>query len=226
MVVDLISFIDKKGRICQNFNGRTYRLYGKEKYLSTGIKKKWIRLHIAVWLHFGGTIKDGYDIHHKDGNKINNFPHNLEQKKVFDHRSAHFKKFIKDNPVWFKKFNSDGIKAASKWSKTKEGQKFRRDHYYKVLAKHNSYLHSRTVQKNCDFCGKPYKTTPVAASEARFCSNNCKSAWRRKQGTDNVQKVCITCGKEFTVNKYAKKVNCSRACSAKYAYKQRCEPLI
>lgn len=64
----------------------------------------------------------------------------------------------------------------------------------------------------CEHCGKTF--TAVANGSNCFCSNKCKSAWRRKAGLDNVEKTCVVCGKTFVANKYDKGKCCSRACSA------------
>lgn len=39
-----------------------------------------------------GPRSDGYEVHHKDGNKENNLPENLEYRTVHDHRSEHAQK--------------------------------------------------------------------------------------------------------------------------------------
>jgi len=43
---------------------------------SSGIKRS-VRLHRLVYSYFYGDIPDGYEIHHKDNNKLNNHPSNL-----------------------------------------------------------------------------------------------------------------------------------------------------
>lgn len=42
-------------------------------------------LHRAVWTHHNGPIPAGYDVHHRDGNKQNNDPANLECLPKADH---------------------------------------------------------------------------------------------------------------------------------------------
>lgn len=48
----------------------------------------------------------------------------------------------------------------------------------------------------------------------KFCSNNCKSAYRRKSGVDNEERICKICGEIFITNKYSKAKVCSKKCSA------------
>lgn len=62
-------------------------------YLSCGLsigihkKMKFIRINVLVYQTFIGEITNGYDVHHKDHNKLNNFVENLcliEHKKHSD----------------------------------------------------------------------------------------------------------------------------------------------
>ena len=53
-------------------------------------------------------------------------------------------------------------------------------------------------------CGEEFESTQA---NTKFCSNNCKSKYRRMEGTDNVEAECVVCGKKFVKNKYSKKEN-------------------
>jgi endogenous inhibitor of DNA gyrase (YacG/DUF329 family) len=66
------------------------------------------------------------------------------------------------------------------------------------------------VKKECLVCGESFENI----KHTKFCSNNCKSAHRRKLGVDNVDRKCAQCGCIFSVNKYKKVKFCSRKCSA------------
>lgn len=46
-------------------------------------------LHRDVWEHHNGPIPTGYEIHHRDHDKSNNAPSNLELVKVRPHRKHH-----------------------------------------------------------------------------------------------------------------------------------------
>ena len=64
----------------------------------------------------------------------------------------------------------------------------------------------------CVVCGKEFEA--INNGQNRFCSNKCKSKWRRDSGVDNETRICKHCGKEFVANKYSKTKFCSRKCSS------------
>jgi hypothetical protein len=208
---ELETFIGPNGLPTQLFNGSVYQLFPSDpRYFQKGSHQ---RLHVAVWSFYNKQKPPkGYHVHHKDDNKHNNSPSNLELKKAGEHISHHTQRRIKDDPGWFQDLAKKGQAGAAKWSKTPEGHAFRRKHAEDVLFKYHDHLFKREVFKKCDQCGKEYITTNLSAINARFCSNNCKSQWRRLAGIDNVDKICISCGSGFRSNKYAKRKYCSRKC--------------
>ena len=103
---------------------------------------------------------------------------------------------------------------AKEWHRSKEGSNWHKKHWHKSLGK---YL-KETEEKKCLNCGKQFKTN---VSHSKFCSNACKSAYRRKSGIDNEKRTCVICGKEFEANKYSKKKTCSRKCATKLIVKNR-----
>lgn len=180
-------------------------------YLNSTIRK---RLHRYVWKYHNGEIPEGYHIHHKDLDKSNNNINNLELVESNKHQIIHGReRFLRDKE-WFKRFNKKGRKAAKKWHKSKEGRKWHKEHYEKVK---NELRQEEEFE--CCVCGKNYKA--VSNGNNKFCSNKCKSKWRRDQGLDDVKRECVICGKEFKVNKYTKTKTCSSSCASKLAYKNR-----
>lgn len=189
------------------FNGLKFTRDDKTGYyLNSTIRK---RLHRYVWEYFNGPIPAGHHIHHKDGDKNNNNIENLVLVKHSKHVRLHgilnsmdseWLEWARDN------MNKKARPAASKWHSSEEGKEWHRKHYNKMKDK----LHAK-VTKVCDYCGKEYEGLP--RKTARFCSNKCKSAWRRKVGLDNETRTCAYCGKEFKTNKYSKTKCCSKSCS-------------
>lgn len=53
---------------------------------------KWIQYARYVWEKHKGPIPPGYDVHHKDENKLNDIIENLELLTRSEHTTAHAKK--------------------------------------------------------------------------------------------------------------------------------------
>lgn len=70
------------------YKGLLYKKTDKYYYRS-GKHCRVIYLHREVYEDFYGEIPKGYVVHHKDGNKINNSPDNLEIIKRGDHSRLH-----------------------------------------------------------------------------------------------------------------------------------------
>jgi group I intron endonuclease len=79
----------------------------------------------------------------------------------------------------------------------------------------------KNIQATCTYCGKEYMVaaTHTSVSDNKFCTKVCQSRWRRASGLDNEDRICVICGKTFSVNKYDKTKCCSRSCGAKLKLK-------
>lgn len=62
-------------------------------YYKGSVNGKTTRLHVYLYSKYVGEIPEGYHIHHKDGNTLNNSLDNLE----CVHRSEHIKKHLYEN---------------------------------------------------------------------------------------------------------------------------------
>jgi len=58
--------------------------------------------HVMVWEASNGPIPEGFDIHHKDGNKLNNDLSNLECISKLDHKREHSGCYKNDRDEWIK----------------------------------------------------------------------------------------------------------------------------
>lgn len=217
MVNELETFIGPNGLPTQIFQGKIYQLHPYDpRYFQISTA---CRLHVVVWSFYnGGKPPKKHHVHHKDENKHNNHPSNLELKSSSEHIRGHTAQRIKDDPEWFQDLAKKGQTGAAKWSKTPEGRAFRQKHAQEVLFQYHEHLFKREVEKNCEVCGNKYVTTNLSAINSRFCSNNCKSQFRRDSGVDDVSRTCAHCSNPFTVNKYMKTKYCSRSCAAEHQW--------
>jgi len=193
------------------FNGLKFRRDKKTGYyLNSSIHK---RLHVYVWEYFNGEVPNGYQVHHKKGKQNNDIEY-LEPLTQKEHMKLHGETETDERKEWKRNNLKENVRPkASEWHKSEEGREWHKKHFEqfkdKIFTKHI---------KVCDYCKKKYETTQ---DSSRFCSNKCSSAWRRKEGLDNVKRTCIYCGEEFGINKYAKTETCSRSCASKIAYQNR-----
>jgi hypothetical protein len=192
--------VQKISETIQKFDGISYYRCGPY------FQRKGVRLHRKVWEMHNGPIPPDCDVHHIDGNKANNDIENLQLLPRTEHHSKHMGEPKR------KEQSRQGIKkaidAAREWHGTADGFDFHSRHAkaYWEKAEMRTYT--------CTCCGKQFQSRSVYGSGINtFCSNNCKSAWRRRHGIDNVTRQCPVCGKSFAANKYSKTVCCSSECA-------------
>lgn len=190
------------------FNGRTYRLDKRTGYYlasrDTDGKRK--RLHIAVWEHHNGAVPEGHHIHHLDHDKSNNEITNLQCLTVHDHLSLHAQSLTEEQLERKRKNLIDNaIPKASEWHRSEAGRKWHKEHGAKC------WEGIEPLDYECTYCGAAFKSRNRYSSKSnRFCSNKCKTAYRRKMGYDDITIKCEICGEEFTANKYQKRTKCPK----------------
>lgn len=162
-----------------------------------------IRAHRWVWISVHGIIPKGYHIHHKNENKSDNRIENLE----LIEQGRHYRHHYTEEKRQFSRELVEKIRPLTKeWHRSEEGIAWHK--YHAAKCKFGNW---EPLKYTCQCCSKEYLSKK--RSNSRFCSNNCKSKWRRDQGIDNVKIKCLNCGNEFEANKYAKRKYCSRKCS-------------
>lgn len=175
------------------------------------------RLHQYIWMRENGKIPKGCHIHHKDHNKKNNSLENLELIDGKKHMKLHTDEKMNDNKhlEWLREnINKNARPKAIEWHKSKEGLEWHKKHY----EEHGHKLHQEG-NFVCDCCKKEFKAIKNGVN--RFCSNRCKSKWRRDEGLDDVERVCANCKRVFKVNKYSKTSFCSRSCTMIARHKKK-----
>lgn len=185
---------------------------GKTYHYNTKLRKC---LHRYLYEKEHGEIPKGYEIHHVDHNPLNNDLSNLIALPQSEHKKIHKEEITEEQLNKLQKnLNKNARPRANEWHKSEVGKEWHKKHYEGMKEK----LHT-TKKIKCLCCGK--ETIVGTSKENKFCSDKCKSKYRRDKGLDNETRICATCGKEFTINKYSKTKNCSRSCSAKMRHKNK-----
>lgn len=169
-------------------------------------------LHHYVWEKYHGERKKGFLIHHIDGNFANNSIDNLEEITPKEHRSIKHK--LEGEKLEKRKKWADQIRPlTTEWHKSEKGKEWHEKH----AQKHKFGKFEFGIAK-CEVCGKEYlkKTT-----RQRFCSNACKSQYRRNNKLDEKEKICEFCHQKFYTNKFKDARFCSRQCKNKSMWQQR-----
>ena len=172
-------------------------------YLSGVINGKRIRLHRYIYQKYKGEIPKGYEIHHIDHNKDNNEIENLELLLPEVHKEKHGHEITEEMREFYRNnLNKKARSKAIEWHKSKEGREWHKKQY-EISLRNYSSIKKKYI---CENCGREYETTQNGKN--RFCSNNCKSAYRRKSGVDDIERKCIKCGTIFKINKYHTRQRC------------------
>lgn len=183
------------------YDGRTFILGTAKRYYFATFKGKQISLHRYKYTKEVGPIPPGWEIHHKDKNYLNNDTDNLEALPT----AQHYEKQREENAQRMREIQVIGKTFAKAWHGGPEGLRWHDEHYLQVKDK----LHS-TVNRTCSQCSTKINTTRKTGNA--FCSNTCKSAWRRANKPDKKLATCPTCDTQFETLKYLPNTYCSLKC--------------
>jgi hypothetical protein len=169
-------------------------------------------LHVEVYRHEVGDIPDGWHVHHKDEDTLNNAASNLEALPAGEHSALHVAK----DGGWgaFDVAHMDRMRELAKeWHASDAGREWHREHGRK------SWEGREVVDaRPCSGCGKPLRSRKAAAQREdidHWCSTRCfmRVAERDKRYWHDA--ICPICGAEFKQRPgQAKPETCSRSCGA------------
>lgn len=185
-----------------HFEKKFYRDNSTGYWISTSKKK--IRAHVWVWQNHFGKVPKGYHIHHKNEDKSDNQIENLSLISASEHTSMHMQ-----DPERRKKASEMANQyrhLTKEWHASEEGKAWHKAHG--IL----TWICRKPIKVICDVCLLKFETKTY---HMRFCSNKCKSQFRRISGLDDEERKCQSCPNIFIVNKYAKKRFCCKKCQYK-----------
>lgn len=188
-------------------DGKMFRRDKRTGYFlsSRPIGEKRKRLHVYMWEKHNGKIPDGYDVHHKDHDKMNNEINNLELLTRSEHLRKHALEMTDERRQHLRDHVAKIRPLTKKWHASEEGKRWHSENGKNVW-KNRDY-----AEYTCSHCGKVFETKNRYSEKSnRFCSNNCKSAFRRASGVDDVDIQCTICGETFRANKYSKRTKCMK----------------
>jgi len=202
------------------FGGVLFRRYpdspnhSERSYHVPGVadKKRGVRrLHEEIWIAANGPIPSDHDIHHVDGNSLNNNLSNLQAITKSDHQRLHTEERrsqgLYSTPA--RLAHLDRIRPLSKeWHASEAGRAWHADHGQKT------WEGRKTFALTCQHCGTEYQSK--ARERSKFCSGNCRTKARYAAGADNVERTCVICNVRFSINRHQPAVSCSRQCGRKW----------
>lgn len=197
----------------QEFDGIKFILTDKGYYRHNGLRKY---MHRYVWEYYNGKIPSGYEVHHIDFNRGNNDISNLQLLTREEHRKIHAELLTEQQREWRRKnLERTARPKAIEWHKSDEGSRWHSEQI-KRMHKEGAFKHNLI----CTQCGKEYVGEIHKKGDNAFCSNACKSAYRRAKGLDNIERICPVCDNKFMTNKYRPSETCSRSCANRLRHKR------
>ena len=190
------------------YDGVKFFLNAGSGYYSHGFKNHGVTtnvsLHRYVWEKFNGTIPEGYEVHHIDGNRANNDITNLSCSRMQEHRRGHF---IERMGV---KFDGKCLVCGCAIPKDKSGVFCSKRCKQAYARKEKRYM----VERVCSVCGKTFLTNKYR--EGKTCSPSCRAIqFERDMANEEKESVCVICGKRFHKRGQKKLDVCSPKCAGK-----------
>lgn len=160
-------------------------------------------LHRAVWIANHGPIPPGHDVHHKDADRTNNHPSNLQCLAEGDHHRLHMLEPER------RAASSRAIKIAQRAAAAKRRENpgwasaLASENQSKGRAAQQATLETMpTTARVCAGCGSDVQRRASYDHHRRaFCGPRCQSKWQYKTDGAAHAAVCAGCRQNFTTIK-------------------------
>src|SRR5438132_9643820 len=86
------------------------------------------QLHQEIWMSVNGPIPEGYEIHHRDRNTLNNDPDNLACWECRAHHRWHWERFPEQHRADMRAAQPKAILRAVEWHQSAEGLAWHKQH--------------------------------------------------------------------------------------------------
>ena len=197
----------------QKFDGITFVSDERGYYYNSTHGK--IYMHRYVWEYYNGPIPKNHEIHHIDFDRSNNDISNLQLMTKSEHRKIHADLLTDEQREWKRNnLNEKARPKAIEWHKSEEGRQWHREQL--SMQRELGIFKHKLI---CTNCGKTY--VGEVNGPNTFCSNACKSAYRRRSGKNLEERICVVCGNPFMTDKYKNAKTCSRSCANRYRAMKR-----
>lgn len=194
------------------WDGAIWRRYPKAKqrnrrvYYSGYWRRMLTTLHRAVWEKEHGPIPDGREIHHIDGNPLNNTLENLECLTPAEHRRKESEAGSFSTPNIRRNLNRIRPLAAT-WHRSLAGRAWHQENGRRVMAARPF------VSKTCEHCRRSFQ---AKNQRAKVCSQSCADKIRPPR-TAIHRLTCGWCGCRFNAKRKTQQF-CSYSCSGKWRH--------
>jgi len=162
--------------------------------------RQFIRAHRLVYQDCIGDLPDDswtWNVHHKDGDILNNDPSNLwlvtrgqhaslhrkgshfsdEQKNVMKKAVLQYQSELSEEGKTKRREHLAEIRGLTKeWHKSEEGRLWHKEQGKKVFDE----LHKKKIQKTCIECGKVFDAVKAFADRIKCCSSTCRARVGRR----------------------------------------------
>ncbi len=141
-----------------------------------------------IWKAAHGPIPDGFHVHHRDENPLNNSPTNLVCISAAEHHAEHAAPGV--FPPWLAAVHSQALELAGRVAQIRGRARL-------APGARQAGMGSRQpVRRSCIQCQDEFESITLREND-RFCSNNCKTKWRKASGVDDEDRTCEYCGGVF-----------------------------